>query len=1386
MQPFRAQQEYTSGGATSAGGIRKPFAASRLHSTSTTATGKINGITTSGAATTTNAAVVVSVGGVRSRGASLASSCSVMTPISSIGGGGGGNNGLFDVMPLPSVIANAGGQDTTGDVEQLLGSSFRSSGSAAQHRASFPRAASAGAAAAEHVNYWLRDARSSVGISTTNGRPVTSVGHHRQHQATGVVGGPNSRMSTMMVPSSAQQQQRPATRGTTSSPGVGRIGSSPTSIFITQRSRPSSSTSVLNGVLMGGNDPRGVFRSPLSPHPTIGGQPQQLQGSPAGQSITTVFPSGGGGDGAAGASTTSEPHQRRPIAAAAATTSASLNNTTTTVTGSSTTPSPGSPATDGQGKLGGKKKSRQRHQLLAANGDDSVEAHQAAIADLLQEVADVTTTCTRMSTASPNLRGGGGALPLGGGGGPPSPSPGSLDGTTRSGGVLGGGVSAAAGAGSAARNSGKGRGIGGQQFNFQHAYQQEPEALDAALHSLLGSKFAPLAVSLPPTAFLRIEESSQSHHASQSTKLPPNVASAGTAVGATGSPVEGGDGAPSGTAAAAAVPLPRSAHSAQTMQLQIAKTMRDMNTQITVKASLARRDRRNCFGNALSVLRDNKVLHDRLKEHVAKYEEELLIRRGGSIGGFDDASQTSGSPRNSPTRGNHNNDSSFLLSNKRPLSSASSFITENRKSAAHPGEFKAQAKKHRVEQAERGTLARYLKDASVEAFVHNVEQNMSVVRGAERSRDRHWMGLLSFIFSTRAVWSVFEDSLRVKENAEFDLLGSSQRSNLHSQSFCSDPLARGLERNRNAATNQHRRRQLEDHEIENMRPLIADLKSKTCFVARLGFLLYRRKVKAARLVKMLLTQLAKAIHTRTSISRLLKNVKLIQRQVRKWLYIRGQRTEFTCVQLEYFMMERSTYTRVQCQDTKDFEKRKTQQQAQTQGPLHRALTSGAPPASSAAAATAAATSGGTVSRTASTPPPQGPASSSVSAQRIARQGSVSFRGGGAGGDAQKGRSGSITSGSGDFVNNNDNTTSSATPGFFGKRLDDAMRFNVVDDTNNNSNIVVESPRKMSYATAVLVAKPFLSRIAHRNGKRLGPDPVSARLVALETHALYTTAGAKLAPKMRDRLLRFVFFREEIRYRTAKVAWRADWLVAKKNYSWLQELAVVQSKNRVSPAKLELKQFRWPHVPVRRCLLHPNEMRLLVLLGFTLASEEKIRHQQLQQLQQQEYQLQRAARNAAAAAAALSSGDGEGGGGGDNDEDGVGSGMCSERDEEDDEDDATEDEPVITSSRQQQLRTAAAGGGASNKSSIRGGATTKQQQQKSAAATSNGSGGTKGMKSLASTVTGGAAAASSSTSLHHLHKRPAAIPQQEMERMLELLRGFQTLLNLQEVSPEFLA
>lgn len=177
---------------------------------------------------------------------------------------------------------------------------------------------------------------------------------------------------------------------------------------------------------------------------------------------------------------------------------------------------------------------------------------------------------------------------------------------------------------------------------------------------------------------------------------------------------------------------------------------------------------------------------------------------------------------------------------------------------------------------------------------------------------------------------------------------------------------------------------------------------------------------------------------------------------------------------------------------------------------------------------------------------------------------------------------------------------------YSRRLDDAL--SVSQSSSPLSPIEVpEVPAQrwlQHLATFTIMAAPWVTSIEHRNGRRLGADPSSARLAALETHPLYPISGAKLSTKLRDRILYFVALREERRYHEAKKAWRVRWADAKKHHLWLQELSAVQAHMRVSPAAKELETFQWPAFPVKRCLLPGNEMRLLVLLGFTLACEER--------------------------------------------------------------------------------------------------------------------------------------------------------------------------------------
>jgi hypothetical protein len=141
------------------------------------------------------------------------------------------------------------------------------------------------------------------------------------------------------------------------------------------------------------------------------------------------------------------------------------------------------------------------------------------------------------------------------------------------------------------------------------------------------------------------------------------------------------------------------------------------------------------------------------------------------------------------------------------------------------------------------------------------------------------------------------------------------------------------------------------------------------------------------------------------------------------------------------------------------------------------------------------------------------------------------------------------------------------------------------------------------AVARVVALPHMSYIAHGFG-RFGPDPASARLVALETHGLYTLGGARIPPKIRDRLLSFALQQEAAVFRTRRRQWIEAMREARLEHAWLCELREVQRHMRVSPAQQQLDAFPWPIYPLHRCLLTANEMRLVVWVGFYLLAEER--------------------------------------------------------------------------------------------------------------------------------------------------------------------------------------
>lgn len=352
----------------------------------------------------------------------------------------------------------------------------------------------------------------------------------------------------------------------------------------------------------------------------------------------------------------------------------------------------------------------------------------------------------------------------------------------------------------------------------------DSQMMDDALHHLIGSKFEPIRV----------------------TSLP--IVTGGSEFGNSGK-----------------------------AQIQLANLRSKQSEELVAQMSIARRERRNCFGRAVEALRTHKVLHDRLKERIAQQDE-------ASPENSDQGSLT-GSPRRSPSR---------------------SFLTDNRNLAAEPWKFKEMAHSRRQEQRERGTLARFLHQEALELHARNLEDRLQHVRGAERSRDRQWMNILSFLFSTRAVSAALERALTASKDTS-DTCPTQV-----------DPLTVNLERRRAAL-----HKALDANDINRLVPLREAL-ATSCFALRIAFWAHFRKVKASRGARALLLQVASAFQVRRSVSTFLKRVRTIQRAVRRWIASSQRRTQFSSVQFDAFLAERANYTRQVCQETKDFEKRKNQ------------------------------------------------------------------------------------------------------------------------------------------------------------------------------------------------------------------------------------------------------------------------------------------------------------------------------------------------------------------------------------------------------------------------------------------------------------------------------
>jgi hypothetical protein len=100
--------------------------------------------------------------------------------------------------------------------------------------------------------------------------------------------------------------------------------------------------------------------------------------------------------------------------------------------------------------------------------------------------------------------------------------------------------------------------------------------------------------------------------------------------------------------------------------------------------------------------------------------------------------------------------------------------------------------------------------------------------------------------------------------------------------------------------------------------------------------------------------------------------------------------------------------------------------------------------------------------------------------------------------------------------------------------------------------------------------------------------------------------ARLQPKYRDGILSLILSRERGSYLYRMEQWRQAMVEAKVQHEWLLQIADLQAGRAHSPALEELRTFSFPSRPIRRVLVTPNDMRLLVLVGFALAAQDQRR------------------------------------------------------------------------------------------------------------------------------------------------------------------------------------
>ena len=447
-----------------------------------------------------------------------------------------------------------------------------------------------------------------------------------------------------------------------------------------------------------------------------------------------------------------------------------------------------------------------------------------------------------------------------------------------------------------------------------------------------------------------------------------------------------------------------------------------------------------------------------------------------------------------------------------------------------------------------------LHDEIMERFQQEVEEMASgaVVRGASRSRDRVWATILSVLlsgFTIRAFVDYHKDKIKAEAERRTAEEEAREQEERHNRRMLRLKLLRGT---------------VSKTLIDRLDPLVATLKQLSFGATVKEYFSVKRKAPVDR-IRIALMNYRNLSRMKKSVAHLMRSVRRLQRALRDFLKSRVRRRDFMVAQFEHYLTERLTYDRKTCLETD----RRTL--------LKNKAKAGAKPAPALKALS------GAFSMEAST------SASGAFGQFAA--GSMSF---------------APSPLSGDMSQRRQSTTPLARSpsNRYGSFVTQRSRSIVITDELISKRLAFQQ----LLARMTPIALPHVPDLAHGNGRLGGNIPV-ARQVALETHPLIGTgaearAHARIAPRIRDALLSFAAMRERLSFTQRMTEWRSATAEARIQYEWLQQIAELQQGRTHSPAQQELDSFIFPFRPIRRVLLSANDMRLIVLVAFAVAAQEK--------------------------------------------------------------------------------------------------------------------------------------------------------------------------------------